>query len=202
MATKGATRAVSWFANWYDFLMAPLERQAVGVWRQRLVGRASGQVLEVGVGTGANLPFYPSDCQLLGVEPSEDMLARARQKVSATLMPLQVGSAEQLEFPDDSFDTVVATLVLCSVADPLKSLEEMRRVLRPGGRLLLLEHVAMPQPAMKGLQDAMTPLWKRTMGNCHLNRDTAKAVEAVFGHVQVRSYAKGLFLDLEAEKLG
>jgi len=171
------------------------------MWRQRLIGRARGRVLEVGVGTGANLSYYPPNCQLLGVEPSKEMLSRARRKVSAIVMPLELGSAEKLEFPDDSFDTVVATLVLCSVADPVKSLQEMRRVLRPGGKLLLLEHVAMPQPVMKAMQDVVTPLWKHAMGNCHLNRDTAQTVEEVFGHVQVRPYVKGLVLELEAEKL-
>lgn len=196
---------MSWFESWYDKMMNPLEKGKVGEWRKELLSRARGKVLEVGAGTGANLPYYPAECDVIGIEPSEEMRQQAVKKVdSAVARPNSVeflpGAAERLPFADDAFDTVLATLVLCSVDDPHKSVKEMRRVLKPGGTLLLLEHVAVKPIVLKGFQDILTPAWRRMMGNCHLNRDTAETVQGVFENVQVRSYAGGLFLELEAQK--
>lgn len=193
---------MSWFESWYDRLMAPLERGAVGRWRRDLLLRAKGNVLEIGVGTGANLPYYPSDVQVIGIEPAQDMLQRAQAKVRTDRVEFRSGVAERLEFPDDHFDTVVATLVLCSVTDPLLSVREMYRVLKPGGQLLLLDHVVSEHRVVRGIQHAANPVWKRAMGNCHLNRDTAQTVREVFGRVEIRPYARGLVLALEAEKDG
>lgn len=196
---------MSFFERWYDALMNPLERRQVGLWRKNLVSRVKGHVLEVGVGTGANLPYYPENCEVVGIEPSPDMREQALKKLqahsnNAHTMQLVPGFAEDLPFATATFDTVVATLVLCSVRNPQRSVQEMNRVLKPGGTLLLLEHVAMKAPVLKGLQDLLTPAWRSMMGNCHLNRDTAQTVREVFGHVNVHSYVGGLVVELQAQK--
>lgn len=196
---------MGWFESWYDRLMAPLERGSVGEWRRGLLSKAHGRVLEVGVGTGANLPYYPPDCRVVGIEPSAKMLQQAVTKLKADAIytnsiEILSGTAEDLPFPDATFDTVIATLVLCSVQDPRQSVAEMHRVLKPGGTLLLLEHVVVKSPLIKPILDLLTPPWRHLMGNCHLNRDTASTVRNAFANVRIDSRMGGLFLHIEAEK--
>jgi ubiquinone/menaquinone biosynthesis C-methylase UbiE len=162
----------------YDLFMLPQDR--LGLWklRRKTLRDAEGRVLEVGVGTGLNFRHYEKVTELIGIDPDPGLLARARRRARDLRFPvhLEAGDAQALPFPDASFDTVVATLVFCTVPDALKGLREMRRVLRPGGRVYLLEHVRSERPRMARFQDLITPAWRRMMGGCHLNRETHRTV--------------------------
>ncbi len=142
-------------------------------YRQRIVGTASGRVLEIGIGSGLNLPFYaPTAAHVIGVDPSPRLLAMAheRRRAAAPVVDLVEGSAEALPLENASVDTVVVSWTLCSIPDPSRALREMRRVLRPGGRLLFVEHGRAPDAGVRWLQDRLTPAWRRLSGGCHLNR--------------------------------
>ncbi len=141
--------------------------------RQRAVARAQGEVLEVGIGSGLNLPFYGDDVRrVLGVDPSLPLVRLARHEARKRRFPLEVliGTAEALPLPDASVDTAVTTWSLCTIPDPLKALREVRRVLRAEGELLFMEHGLAPEPTVVRWQDRLTPLWHRCSGGCHLNR--------------------------------
>jgi ubiquinone/menaquinone biosynthesis C-methylase UbiE len=139
--------------------------------RAQLLSRAQGQVLEVGAGTGLNTAFYPTGVEVTFTEPDPHMAKRFHGDVLEA-------SAEALPFADGSFDTVVATLVLCSVDDLARALAEIRRVLAPEGRLLFLEHVRGPEgSSLSRWQDRLNPLWRRLAG-CDCNRDTLAAMRA------------------------
>jgi ubiquinone/menaquinone biosynthesis C-methylase UbiE len=162
----------------YDWLMAPLEAAGLRTLRQLMLAHATGRVLEVGAGTGANLGFYPVGCQLTLTDPIGDNLRIALNKAPpGSRLCIVRSSGEELPFASQSFDTVVATLTLCSVARPQAALQEVARVLQPGGQLLLLEHVR-GGPLLGWLQDLATPAWKLLAGGCHLNRATAATVVA------------------------
>ncbi|MBI2867197.1 MAG: class I SAM-dependent methyltransferase [Chloroflexi bacterium] len=158
--------------------MAPGEWAGLRALRRRLLAGASGRVLEVGLGTGLSLPFYPSVTVLVGIDPNRDMLTRAARRGSAAnrVLTLLMADGRSLPFVDVAFDTVVGSLVFCSVPDPLQGLIEARRVTRPGGELRLLEHVRGLGPVVGKLQDWATPIWKRMAQGCHLNRTTLDTV--------------------------
>ncbi|MCO5168149.1 MAG: class I SAM-dependent methyltransferase [Planctomycetes bacterium] len=169
------------FAALYDPFMRRTERH-LAAWRAELLSRVAGRVLEVGAGTGANLPFYPRGLErLVLAEPDPHMRARlaarvARERPEAVVID---APAEALPVEDGSFDAVVSTLVLCSVADLPRALAEARRVLRPGGALVFLEHVAADdRPRRLRWQRRLEPLWRRVAGNCHLTRRTHEAIAA------------------------
>lgn len=163
----------------YDTLMAPLERRLLAARRQRILAGLRGDVLEVGAGTGANLPWYGALTWLVLDEPSPGMRARLRTKLASAppSCPTDIvaSPAEALPFPDETFDAVVTTLVLCSVRDLPLALREMHRVLKPGGTLRFIEHVRADGWYGR-LQDVLTPTWRRVAGNCHLNRRTVEAM--------------------------
>ncbi len=165
----------------YDRLTRPSEEACVSEWRHELLDSVHGEVLEVGAGTGANLPHYGAGVsRLVLAEPDRHMRRRLRRRFGEALAPLELieAPAEQLSVPDASFDAVVCTLVLCSVADPDQALAECRRVLRPGGTLVFLEHVAAhDNPERLRWQRRIEPVWKRLFGNCHLTRETAAAIQ-------------------------
>ncbi|MCS7080258.1 MAG: class I SAM-dependent methyltransferase [Chloracidobacterium sp.] len=167
------------FADNYDAYMRPLERRIFAVRRQRLIPQATGDVLEIGGGTGANLPFYRQVRSLTFTDPDPAMLRLAQAKPRPADLPVTfcTAAAEALPFPDETFDTVVVTLALCTVADPKQALDEIRRVLRPGGQLLALEHIR-PPGLLGYVADALTPLQKRLAAGCHLNRATCHAIAA------------------------
>jgi ubiquinone/menaquinone biosynthesis C-methylase UbiE len=150
--------------------------------RRRLVPRASGRVLEIGVGSGLNLPFYDASAvdTLTAIDPSEELLERAEERAKASPLSgritLRRASAEQLPLDDESVDTAVMTYTLCSVGDPAQVLSELRRVLRPGGSLLFVEHGLSNEARIARWQQRVTPLWRRFSGNCHLDRDTPCAL--------------------------
>ena len=150
----------------------------MGERRVRLLAGARGAVLEVGGGTGANLAHYRGVDRVTVVEPDPHMRKKLCPKAAAASFPVEVSAAgaEALPFPGGSFDTVVSTLVLCTVPDQALALGEIRRVLRPGGLLLFIEHVRA-EGAMARWQDRIVPLWERLLGGCHPNRDTVAAIE-------------------------
>lgn len=141
--------------------------------REQLVAGARGRVLEIGVGSGLNLPFYPREIEiLLGLDPSADLLQMAKRHADWVHFPVELseGHAEDIPLEDRAVDHVVMSWTLCSVADPGRALAEIRRVLRPGGSLLFIEHGRAAEPRVSRWQDRLTPLWRRVAGGCHLNR--------------------------------
>jgi len=189
----------------YDRGMAPLERLGLRQMRARLLTQVKGKVLEVGVGTGVNFPFYSPSVCLSAIDESTDMLAVAfsRAVVLGRSVHLAKVNVEQLAFPDGCFDTVVATLVLCSVVDQHRALDELRRVLRrPGGRFLLLEHMRPEVRPLAWLVDGVNLPWVAWNKRCHLNRKTQQAVvQAGFRVEQVESKMGGLLRLIVAEPI-
>ncbi len=159
----------------YDACCALHERFGLGRWRRWLVDGAEGAILDVGCGTGRNLPLYRPGVRVIGLEPSADTLARARRRAPGAL--LVQGDAEALPFRTGAFDTVVSGLVFCSVPDAARGLAEVKRVLKPDGALRMLEHVRATRGWKARVQDRWQPLWTRITGGCHWNRDTESAVE-------------------------
>ncbi len=170
---------MSWLGAWfYDWGMAGPERRFAAGWRRELLAGVAGDVLEIGAGTGANLAHYPAAVDHLVVtEPDRHMRARLLERAPRELEVVDA-RAEKLPFADASFDVVVGTLVLCSVRDPAASLAELRRVLRPGGRLVYYEHVASVNARTRRYQELAQPVWRRLAGNCHLARPTGELIEA------------------------
>jgi ubiquinone/menaquinone biosynthesis C-methylase UbiE len=179
----GRLYEASWgrlFALGYDRFMAASERAGLRARRRALLARADGATLEIGAGTGLNLGLYPPALsELVLTEPSPHMAARLRAKLGAGPgIRVVEATAERLPFETDRFDTVVATLVLCTVPDPAAALREIARVLRPEGRLLFLEHVRAPEPRLARWQDRLERPWRVFGAGCHCNRDTAARIEA------------------------
>jgi ubiquinone/menaquinone biosynthesis C-methylase UbiE len=172
----------------YDGLCAVLERTGLGAWRRWLAQGARGRTLDVGCGTGRGLPLYRPDVRAIGLDPTWDSLGRARRRAPG--VALVQGSAEALPFRDGAFDTVVASLVFCSVAEPARGLAEVKRVLRPDGRLRMLEHVRSRRSWKAAFQDRVQPLWTWGSGGCHPNRDTERAVEAAGFVIEAESRAE------------
>ncbi|WP_028168512.1 class I SAM-dependent methyltransferase [Bradyrhizobium elkanii] len=152
--------------------------------RERVIGAAEGRVLEIGVGSGRNLPFYRSPVkEILALEPSPKLVAMARGAADSGVPVhfLEV-SAESIPLDDGTIDTVVTTWTLCSIPQAATALAEMRRVLRPGGKLLFAEHGLAPSESVRWWQDSLTPAWRRISGGCHLNRPIRSMIEdAGFG---------------------
>ena len=155
--------------------------------REKVTPFASGVVLELGFGSGLNLPYYdPAKVsRLYALEPSEGMLAIARRRAAGSAFPIDIlaETAEALSLPDASVDTVLVTYSLCTIPDPASALEAVRRVLRPGGRLLFCEHGRAPDPAVARTQSRLDPIWKHIAGGCHLSRDIPGLVRDAGFHV-------------------
>ena len=182
------------FAALYDLILGPAEKKFLGPHRAYLAGAARGRVLDVGSGTGANFTYYPPEAEVVGIEPDPHMLRRAQARADRLKRQIKLlaDGAEQLPFPDGSFDVAVVTLVLCTVPDVDRALGELRRVLRPGGQLRFLEHVRARTAGWQRFQDIMTPLWKRIGAGCHPNRDTVGVIErAGFRVEELQRYAHG-----------
>lgn len=154
-----------------------------------LIAQAEGRVLEIGAGTGANLGFYSAAVtEVVGIEPVAAMLEKAQRVVQQTghdfPVQLQVGDARALPFEDDSFDSVVACLVFCTIPEPEQAVEEMRRVLKPGGKLVFYEHVASNRPRVRAWQKRINPLWRKLACGCEITRDTRCLFENAGFHYQ------------------
>jgi ubiquinone/menaquinone biosynthesis C-methylase UbiE len=174
-----------------------MRQEGLSPYRQRCVSAARGRVLEIGVGSGLNLSLYGAAAkEVVGLDASPRLLAMARAaqpQDPARSIELIEGSAESIPLDDASIDTVVTTWTLCSIADVEAALREARRVLKPSGRLLFVEHGRSPDAGVERWQDRLTPLWKRLAGGCHLNRPVRELVErSGFRIEQVRTgYMKG-----------
>ena len=173
--------------NWYErhvlpwlvdiaCSVRPVRRQ-----RQKVVPLARGKVLEIGIGTGLNLEHYDRSRidRVVGLDPGLEMHPQARRRSRRSGIEIElVGlSAERIPFGEASFDTVLVTFTLCSIADPAAALREMRRVLKPGGRLIFCEHGLAPEAAVRRWQTRLTPLWSKLAGGCHLDRDIPRLLQ-------------------------
>jgi ubiquinone/menaquinone biosynthesis C-methylase UbiE len=189
-------------ARTYDKQMAFWERRLFGDGRQWVCAQATGDVLEVAIGTGRNLPFYPEGIRLTGIEFSPAMLELARRQADqlGRKVDLRLGDAQALELPDASFDTVVCTLSLCAIPDERRAVAEMKRVLRPGGRLLLLDHVAGASRWVRAIQWLLERV-TGPLGGEHLRRRPLRQVRAEGFQIEQRERSKlGIVERLVARK--
>jgi ubiquinone/menaquinone biosynthesis C-methylase UbiE len=179
-ANDSTRKAYDRASRWYDLQEWLPEKLAMGGWRRNLWARVpAGRLLEVGVGTGRNLPLYGEGHVVAAIDISPKMLAKAEAKAERlkTSVDLRVMDAQQMEFPDESFDSAVATFVFCSVPDPVLGLREVRRVVKPGGQVFLLEHVLSKRQPFRWIMERLNG-FVRTTGGANINRDTVKNVEA------------------------
>lgn len=168
------------FAAFYDLMTKGFEAKLLGPIRHSLLQSVTGNVLDVGAGTGANLPYFPHGARVIALEPDPHMRNRGRIRSARTPVKAEArwmaGSAESLPFADGLFDAVVATLVFCTVQDPASALREVRRVLKKRGRFVFIEHVVSEHAGWNRLQSLLSPVWKRVGAGCHLDRDTLSAI--------------------------
>jgi ubiquinone/menaquinone biosynthesis C-methylase UbiE len=180
---------LSWlFAQLYERSSRRADASAIAAWREELLAEVCGEVVEIGAGNGLNLRHYTADVtRLVLTEPSPHMRAKLRRRLRVPKdaeVELCEGYAESIPLADSSMDAVVCTLVLCSVRDTAVALREARRVLRPGGQLLFLEHVLSDDPGIARWQRRAAPLWRCIADGCHPARDTLGAIEAAGFQVQ------------------
>jgi ubiquinone/menaquinone biosynthesis C-methylase UbiE len=157
-----------------------MRKKDLAVYRHRLVSAAEGRVLEIGVGSGLNFPHYGKNALcVVGLDPSVKLLSMAEGASSGVSLPVELlrASAETIPLRDESVDTLVTTWTLCSIPNVAQALSEMRRVLKPTGRLLFVEHGRSPDPGVCRWQDRLTPFWKRIGGGCHLNRAIGELIK-------------------------
>ncbi len=179
-------------AAMYDRFLAATEEAGLADVRHDSLADARGRVVEIGAGTGLNLSHYPPEVEeLVCTEPDEHMAKRLERKVAEGGRATRVvhAPAERLPFEDDSFDTAVSTLVLCTVEDPARALAEIARVLRPGGRFVFVEHVRSSEPRLARWQDRLHPLWKAFGNGCNCNRPTLETIAA--SPLEVESHREG-----------
>ena len=173
------TRGLTLHARLYDVVCGWEEARGLLEWRRKLVGDITGEVLEIGTGTGRNLPYYPAGARVLASEFDPVMLARAPQRAvgAAADVTFMLADAMKLPLRAASVDTVVIGLALCSIPDPRTALEEAKRVLRPGGTLRFVEHVRDDDGTFRArVQDALNPAWRFVSGGCNCNRRTEELV--------------------------
>ena len=181
MSAQGNEKGHRWFAAMYDRTVGGSEQRFGTKIRSRIMGEAQGRVLEIGIGTGASLSYYPAGAQVIGTEPDPYMLERARKhlaELGLSNVELRQGPAEELPFDDSSFDHVVTSLVLCTVRDQPRALAEAKRVLKPDGTFRFWEHVRNDESRLWGtVQDVITPVWRWCAAGCHPNRRTRAGIE-------------------------
>jgi len=201
-ATEAARKRYDRRARQYDLMEALAERLNFGRWRKLLWNKVEGaSILEVGVGTGKNFSYYPAGAEMTAIDFSPKMLARARVKApkEAVSVRLLQMDAQAMEFPDDTFDTVVATFVFCSVPDPLKGLAEVKRVCKPGGKVILLEHVLSSNRSVARFMNFINPIVVRLMG-ANINRRTVENVARSGLTIEHVTHLSGIFKLIEARK--
>ncbi|MCC5662018.1 class I SAM-dependent methyltransferase [Nostoc sp. XA010] len=170
-------------------------------YRQALLADVTGEVLEIGFGTGLNLAYYPYSIHKIttvDVNPGMNALANKRISDSGIIVEQLLLSSENLPMPDNTFDSVVSTWTLCSIANVQQALQEVYRVLKPGGRFFFVEHGLSDKPSVQVWQHRLTPIQKVVADGCHLNRDIQKLVEQHFDHVELKQFTPENFSDLMA----
>jgi ubiquinone/menaquinone biosynthesis C-methylase UbiE len=183
----------------YDRLIQPLDRAALAQWRRRLFGALAGEILELGAGTGLNFGAYGPLAQITAIEIEPQHLVFARSRAWQRGARLLAADAQSLPFDDATFDYVTSALVFCTIPDPVAALREAARVLRPGGRLIQLEHTRTNQPLVDVGLAVIAPVWKTLAGGCVLNRDTPALLEAEgWRLLRHERYAAGLIRLIEA----
>lgn len=183
-------------ATFYDSAMKQAEAKLLFPYRQKLLEPLRGTVLEIGSGTGVNISFYQNIDRLICSEPDEHMRKHLVKKIEAhNGFPIELltSAAEKIEVEDDSIDVVVSTLVMCSVHNQAKVLEEIKRILKPTGQLVFLEHVCSLDTKTQKWQHRLTPTWSYLFDNCHLNRLTCEAIESAGFEVEKERIAFNLF---------
>ena len=201
--TETIRRRYDRFAPLYDFIVDRAGRSQFRRWRELMWSKAEGiRILEVGVGTGSNLAYYPQGTELTAIDFSKDMLRRARERAIGQQAAghLLLMDAQNLGFKDNTFDTVVASLVFCSVPDPVRGFREIKRVVKPGGKVLLLDHVLSANRFAAWIMNVMNPMVLRIFGD-NINRKTVENV-AKSGLVveKVADLGSGIFKLIEAKK--
>lgn len=198
---EAARRRYNRIAPFYDFIEGLVEKSRYSRWREFLWSKVEGnKILEVGVGTGKNFPYYPANAEVTAIDFSEKMLKRATEKAGkqGIEIDLQQMDVQNLRFENDIFDTVVTTFVFCSVPDPIKGLKEIKRVCKPGGKVLLLEHVLSAHRILAFLMNLVNPVVIRAMGP-NINRKTVENVANSGLKVEkVTDLAAGIFKLIEA----
>ncbi|WP_019412959.1 class I SAM-dependent methyltransferase [Paenisporosarcina sp. TG20] len=188
------------FPQVYDIIMNPLEKTYFKKIRTSLISKAEGRVLEIGSGTGVNFPYYTNAIMVDAIEPNPLMSKRSGKRIRESSIPIRTYllKAEKLPFPENTFDSVVATLVFCTITEPNKALQEIQRVCKPGAKILFFEHVRMNQKSLGITQDLLTPLWRKVCDGCHLNRDTLNILkQSNLSILKVNPHYGGLFLSIE-----
>ena len=202
-ATEATKKRYNRIAPVYDFMEGLTERSRYSKWREMLWSKVEGSdILEIGVGTGKNFPHYLKDAEITAIDFSEKMLSRAREKArkQGVQVRLQQMDVQNLEFEDNTFDTVVASFVFCSVPDPIRGLMEVKRVCKPEGKVLLLEHVLSANRVLAWLMNLTNPAAVRVVG-ANINRRTVENVTKSGLRVeQVTDLAAGIFKLIEARK--
>ena len=202
---ESARKTYNRIAPVYDLMESLFERSRYSGWRKLLWSKVEGKnILEVGVGTGKNFPYYPEDAEITAIDFSDKMLRRAKEKADrqGVKVRLEQMDVQSLEFEDDTFDTVVGTFIFCSVPEPIEGLTEVARVCKPEGKILLLEHVLSANRVLAWLMNLVNPVVARVMGP-NINRKTVENVAKSGLEIEkVTNLAVGIFKLIEARKKG
>lgn len=177
--------------------MDPIEKRFLNKLRKQLLSKAKGRILEIGSGTGVNFELYKNH-DVVAIEPDEKLKTESLSKINNKKIKVISGNAENLEFEDNEFDTVVVMLVLCTIPNNKKALLEIKRVCKKGGKILVLEHIRHKNKILAMIQDILTPVWKKIAMGCHLNRKTVDIIGGLgFNIVKKEYYIGNNFVLLE-----
>lgn len=202
-ATEIAKRRYNRIAPFYDFMESLIERSRYSKWRDLLCSKVEGhRILEVGVGTGKNFPYYPTDAEITAIDFSEKMLNRAKNRASQQKVKvhLQQMDVQNLEFENNTSDTVIASFVFCSMPEPIRGLIEVERVCKPGGKIVLLEHVLSANRILSWLMNLANPLVVRIIGSNINGQTVENVIKTGLVVEQVTDLGAGIFKLIEARK--